>query len=214
MHTDADFARDYLECASVVRELLATEHVAREWDAPSVLPLWTVGGLAGHLARPVLTVPGFVVAEAATKGPVVSSVEYFAVMPDEDNDPSSEVATFIRQRGVETAGDGPADLLHRFDVVMEDLPAMLMGAGADHEVVAFGRRMRLDQYLVTRVVEMIVHADDLAVSVGTATPGFPESASDVCLATLAAIASRRRGAVGVMRALARSERAPTDVSAF
>jgi hypothetical protein len=214
MHGDATFEVEYLQCAGVVRGLLASDPVARDWDAQSALAMWTVSGLAGHLARSVLTVPWVLSTEVSTDVPIVSAVEYFTVMSDDDNDPSSELAAMVRQRGDEAAGQGPQELLRRFDEVLDSLPDVLRKAGPAREVMAFGRRMRLDQYLVTRIVELTVHADDLSVSVGMPSPVFPEPAYDASLATLAAIAARRRGAHAVMRALARSERAPANVSAF
>ncbi len=77
-----------------------------------------------------------------------------------------------------------------------------------------GWELTLDDLLVTRMMEIVVHADDLAVSVGAPTPDFPDSVLDPALALLCRLAVRRHGSVAVLRALSRSERAPATISAL
>ena len=65
-------------------------------------------------------------------------------------------------------------------------------------------------YLTTRVVELVVHGDDLASSVGLDwQPSFEAGA--LAIGLLVQIASEQNGAVEVLRVLARSERAGSDV---
>ncbi len=47
----------YAEAAAAAVTLLTEPAVAAAWDQPSALPHWRVGGLAGHLARQVTSVP-------------------------------------------------------------------------------------------------------------------------------------------------------------
>jgi hypothetical protein len=63
-------------------------------------------------------------------------------------------------------------------------------------------------------MEMVVHADDLAASIGVDTPEFPEEAVSPVLGLLAGVAVRRHGQAAVVRALSRPQRAPESVSAF
>jgi hypothetical protein len=72
----------------------------------------------------------------------------------------------------------------------------------------------LDDLLVTRMMELAVHSDDLAVSVGIATPALPERAVDTVIELLSRLAVRRHGPTAVLRALSRAERAPATVAAF
>ncbi len=74
--------------------------------------------------------------------------------------------------------------------------------------------MTLDRYLDTRLVELAVHVDDLAVSLGVATPELDDAATRRAVAVCAELARQRHGAVAVLRALARHERANGSVSAF
>jgi hypothetical protein len=63
-------------------------------------------------------------------------------------------------------------------------------------------------------MEIVVHSDDLAASVGLPTPEFPESVAAPVLALLTGVATRRHGQAAVVRALSRPQRAPSSVSAF
>jgi hypothetical protein len=74
--------------------------------------------------------------------------------------------------------------------------------------------LTLDTFLTTRTMEIAVHSDDLAVSVGLATPALPSDATDVVLELLQQLAVRKHGPVAIMRALSRAERAPATIAAF
>jgi hypothetical protein len=68
-------------------------------------------------------------------------------------------------------------------------------------------------YVATRVVELVVHADDLACSVGLeATP--PQAALDVSVSTMVEAARSVHGDLAVLRALTRRERTVGDLSVF
>jgi hypothetical protein len=88
------------------------------------------------------------------------------------------------------------------------------GAPADRVVDLGDWALTLDDFLLTRVLEVVVHADDLAVSLGVATPALPVAATDAAVELLARLAVWRHGPVAVVRALARRERAPDSVAAL
>lgn len=205
---------EYLETAGIIRTFLATSEVAKYWDYPSALEDWTVAGLSGHLARPVLNMPAILAAEVPGDRPLASAVEYYFAMSVSDLQRESTMAIEIRDRGVASAGTGPEDLLGRFDSALTELQQTLPTLAADHEIVGLGTRMLLTEYLVTRMVEMLVHADDLAVSIGKGSPTFPIAVSDSVIATLACISARRNSPIDVIRALAREERPIQHLSAF
>jgi hypothetical protein len=64
------------------------------------------------------------------------------------------------------------------------------------------------------MLELVIHGDDLAYSVGLATPAFPARAVETVVDLLSRIALRRHGPTAVLRALSRSERAPVSISAL
>jgi hypothetical protein len=72
----------------------------------------------------------------------------------------------------------------------------------------------VSDFLTTRMMEVLVHSDDLAVSIGVATPDFPPMAVELVTDLLVRLATRRHGAVPVIRALSRAERAPASIAAF
>ena len=63
-------------------------------------------------------------------------------------------------------------------------------------------------------MEMVVHADDLAASIGVETPAFPDEAVRQVVGLLSGVAVDRHGQAAVVRALSRPQRAPSSVSAF
>jgi hypothetical protein len=68
-----------------------------------------------------------------------------------------------------------------------------------------GGTMNLDDYLQTRLVEIVVHDDDLAMSVGLPT-NIPAEAISLAVDHLFAVARLQHGDLAVLRAFARRER--------
>jgi hypothetical protein len=77
-----------------------------------------------------------------------------------------------------------------------------------------GWSLRLDDFLTTRLMEIAVHSDDLAVSVGVPAPELPLAALDPVVVLLSRLALRRHGQAALLRALSRAERAPTTIAAL
>lgn len=209
---------EYLEVAGVIRKFLATSDVAKYWDYPSALEEWTVAGLAGHLARPVLNLSAILDEPVPEDSPLFSAVDYYALMPAADADHDSPAARAIRVRGVESAGRDIADLLDRFDKALAASTEVLPVLPVDHQIgtpaQGGGVRMLLSEYLITRMIELLVHTDDLAVSVGIDYPEFPRDATDDVVATLACISLRRNKPTDLLRALAREERPIERITIF
>ena len=71
--------------------------------------------------------------------------------------------------------------------------------------------MRLDDYLQTRILELVVHHDDLDVSVaGRPRRDLPDDACAVAVGVLAEVARRRTSTSAMIAALARRERAADE----
>ena len=71
-----------------------------------------------------------------------------------------------------------------------------------------------DDFLLTRMMEIVVHSDDLAASVGLEAPEFPDEVVVPVLDLLTRLAVRRHGATALVRTLTRPQRAPATVAAF
>jgi hypothetical protein len=209
-------AEAFLDTAAVVSPLLRSPELAAGWGSPSVLADFGISGLAGHLARAVFNVERYLDTPLPAEFIEVDAVRYYLLQVDEG--PDDPVRRSIRERGEQDAGSGAADLADRFDDARGRLATRLRALPADHPVAvlaAYGRfRLRLDECLITRLVELAVHLDDLAVSLGVPTPAIPEAAADLVVTTLARIAAGRHGTVALIRALSRRERAPEVIAAF
>jgi hypothetical protein len=113
------------------------------------------------------------------------------------------------------AADGPVALAARVDSAIAELTERLAAvANRPVRIPLWGPwSLLLDDMLVTRMMELAVHCDDLAVSVGIAPPALPQNAVHAVIDLLSRLAVRRHGAVNVLRALSR-ERAPATIAAF
>ena len=69
-----------------------------------------------------------------------------------------------------------------------------------------GLSLQLDEYLITRRVEVVAHTDDLAASVGLDPPVFDMDATGIVVDCLSAAARRKHGDLAVLRAMIRRER--------
>jgi len=205
----------YLAAARSAQALLAEPAVAAAWSAPSALPAMTVGGLAAHLAFQVTSVPTALAADAGGR-PVLPLREHYARATWTDGDLDSEANAGIRGRAEQLAGDGfeatrgaVADALRSLS---DDLPAR---SGDQRVPMPAGPwALRLDDFLVTRMMEIAVHSDDLAVSVDVPTPDLPLDVLEPVLTLLIGLAAGRHGQAAVLRALARVERAPATINAL
>ncbi|PZF93984.1 hypothetical protein C1I99_19935 [Micromonospora deserti] len=205
----------YLAAARSAVDLLADPAVAARWNEPSALAEFGVGGLAGHLASQLLSVPA-VLAEPVPAGDPVGLLDHYARGSWVGATVDDEVNVTIRRAGEGIAAEGPGVLVERAAGALRELTATLPVQPAKR-VVHLARgpwSLRLDDYLTTRLMEIAVHSDDLAVSVGVPTPDLPAEALDPVLSLLARLAVRRHGQPAVLRALSRAERAPADITAF
>ncbi|MFR9774819.1 maleylpyruvate isomerase N-terminal domain-containing protein [Micromonospora sp. MS34] len=205
----------WLTAARSAAALLADPAVAEKWDAPSALPEFRVGGLAGHLASQILAVPG-VLAEPVPADEPIGLLDHYARGTWIGASVDDEVNVGIRASGERIAADGPEALLAAARAALAGL-AVALPAEPDGRVVHLARgpwSLSLEDYLTTRLMELAVHSDDLAVSVGVPTPELPTEVLDPVLALLARLAVRRHGQPAVLRALSRAERAPATVAAF
>ena len=140
--------------ADLVLEWLATQPPSA-WRRPSALPGWTVAELATHLTMALGVIPG-VLADPTPDKPI--SVEKYV-------SGYAGAATQILERDVEgAAGRDPAEIL----ADLYDRRAAAAAAIADPAPARAVRAPRGPiapaDFLLTRVVEMVVHADDLSRS--------------------------------------------------
>lgn len=196
--------RCFLEALAAVRPLLASPHLALRWDQPSALPDFSVRGLAGHVVRAAVTVDLYLDRPEPTGCKPISVGAYYATL---DPDIASSFNMAVRRRGEELAAGGPAALVTELDRLAARLVERLSREREDRLISVVGDAvMRLDEYLVTRIVELTIHADDLALSLGLDYPSLPRKGLDITFTAVLAIARYGHGDVAVLRALTRRER--------
>ncbi|MEU4212498.1 maleylpyruvate isomerase N-terminal domain-containing protein [Streptomyces sp. NPDC026206] len=206
---------DFLATARSAAKLLREPAVAAAWSGPSALPAFSVGGLAGHLAYQVLAVPQ-ALAAPPPREPTVPLLEHYDRVEWIGAGIDDDINVRIRRGGEDAAAEGPAALAARVGAAVGELTGSLASAaGRPVRIPLWGPwSLTLDDLLTTRMMELAVHSDDLAVSVGIPTPALPPGAVDAVVGLLSRLAVRRHGPTGVLRALSRAERAPATITAF
>ena len=196
----------FLAAIPVAREVIARPAVAEAWDRPSALRKFTVGGLAGHLARSVITVRTYLEAPPPAGAPLITAAAYYLPIPA-GGDLDSELNAAVRRRGEAEAAGGQSALLGHFDAAAAWLAEGLLLEPAGRALRAFGdTAILIDEYLATRLVELALHVDDLCASLDADTPAIP--GIDIAIHTLLGVARARHGDLAVLRALGRRERDP------
>ncbi|MGW5669684.1 maleylpyruvate isomerase N-terminal domain-containing protein [Micromonospora sp. NPDC003776] len=205
----------YLSAAASAAKLLAAPQVAAVWHEPSALAKLSVGGLAGHLAGQIFFIPK-VLAEPVPTQKVIPLHEYYARVSWIGSDLDDPFNVFIRTSGEQDAAGGPAALAARVEATVAELRAVLPTAPSRPvRRPTWGEwSITLDDFVTSRLLEVVVHCDDLAYSVGVPAPELPAPAIEAVVDVLSRIALRRHGATNVLRALSRAERAPASISAL
>jgi hypothetical protein len=215
MWTPDAISEAYLVAAASAAELLRDPAVAAAWKRPSALAEFQVSGLAGHLASQMLGVPAVLEVEPDTDVPI-SLAEHYARVPWVGAPVDAEVNVGVRASGEALAMEGPTALVSAVDEALAVLPALLAEQTPDRAVYLpwTGWALTFDDYLTSRMMEIAVHSDDLAVSVDTVTPPLPPGVTGPVFALLTTVAEQRHGTTAVLRALSRAERAPETITAF
>ena len=208
-------ANAFLAAVDSVVDLLGRPEVAERWESPSALAEWSVGGLAGHLADQAILTVARLEDDPDPEEPITLDEHYRrAVWVTAEID--DEVSVDIREDGDLAAAEGRDALLRRVLTARARL-AELLAATAPDRVVSIpwqGWAVRRDDFLVSRMMEVTVHSDDLAASVEIDAPPLPDAVLGPVLGLLTRLAVRRHGQSAVVAALARAERTPAAINAF
>ena len=204
----------FLDAARTAADTVQTDEVAAAWWEPSALSQWTVGGIAGHaylacrIARRSLDAP--LPVGLAVESPSAGGLSRMRI--DLASELEAENHRTIRGDGEHVARRGPAAVAAKFRDLIAALESRLEVEPADRRVPAPSGEVAylLDDWLESRTIEMLVHADDLAVSVGLPPLVLPDAAAAVAIHGLVDIARHRVGDLAVLRALSRGERQSAD----
>jgi hypothetical protein len=151
---ELDVRDTFAEAAQIFAELVRRIPQDR-WDGPG-LGEWNLRSLVGHTSRSLITVETYL-GQPADSEEVPTSAAYYLALSGID--PAAVVG-----RGVaagQALGENPADFV---DDLVSRVPAQLETAGNPLITTAAGG-MRLENYLPTRTLELVVHSLDIAAAV-------------------------------------------------
>ena len=198
-----------VEAVDAATALIASSEVAARWEEPSALSGMTVGALAAHLVRAA----GATLAYLDRTGPTARSddalltpVQYFHAAID------SPIHERIKQVSATEAAAGPDELAAHCGRVASQLRSRLAAEPEQRLVGALdGRMLSLDDFCRTRLIEVLLHLDDLAASIGIPCPETNVESRTIVVDILVGIARMQHGDWEVLRALAREERRTATV---
>jgi Mycothiol maleylpyruvate isomerase N-terminal domain len=207
----------YLTLADSAIALLHDPAVERSWSFPSALAEFSVSGLATHLTFQITRAPGVLLAAPpAPSVPLISLEDHYSRSRWVDAGVDSDVNRDIRSAAQEKADEGVEAVRRTAVAALAEIRLILPGEPPERPVFLpwTGWSLTLVDYLRTRALELLVHSDDLAISVGIETPEVPPEAARNVINTLIAMSVRKHGVTAVLRALSRRERAPHTIAAI
>jgi len=193
-----------VEAVEAAAELMSRPSVGVAWDTPSALEGMSVGSLAAHLVRAAGATIAYLdrtPVDAQPEDDLLTPVTYFhAALDSPIHDQVKKVSADESAIGHEATATKCADLAIELSRRFADEPA-------DRLVGALGGRMlTLDDFCRTRLIEVLLHLDDLSVSVGEPRPETDPLGVSIMIDIIGNIARHVHGDWKVIYALARSER--------
>lgn len=195
-------------------DLVGSEAVTVSWELPSAVDGFSVGALAAHLYSAIRLLEFALEKPEPSSARVSDVAEFYSLNRVEDR--SGLQDTFhvdIRADAAKRSERGPKALAEQFEALVGRLRGVLAEQPMTRLVPVWrieGGATQLSDYLLTRIVELVVHADDMAASVDMTTE-LPHDASSAVFAVFVELARARFGDIAVLRAFARRERGDAEV---
>ena len=195
-------------------ELASRPEVRTAWDQPSAAEGMNVGAMAQHLLSQLghLVDPAGVAVPANVE--VISILEHYQRAAWANSSLTNDANTTIRERANHAAAEGPDAVLDLARTRLAVIPNTVDRFGDLIYVEWQGWALAANAFLITRLMEIVVHSDDLAASVGLPLPDFPAAAFEAVTGLLTAVATRRHGQAAIIHALSRPQRSTGPVTAF
>ena len=211
---DLDLRPAFLAATDHVISIVSRDDVAAAWYQPSALPEWNLGGLVAHLASQPLIALDLLRGEPSPEA--IALDEHYARSAWVWGALDDDVNVSIRSGSDERAEAGRDPVLAAVVAARAALPDVLADQHPDWAVLIpwTGWALRRDDFLTGRMMEIVVHGEDVAASVGFTSPPLPDDVLSPVVALLTRLAVRRHGQGAVVSALSRAERAPRTISAF
>ena len=203
----------YLGAVDWLRGILRRSEVVDSWDQPSAVEHYTVGGLAAHAVHGVLWLEQ-VLRDAEPVGLRRVKVPEYMGLNRVEGDHDDPFGRSLRSAAEAFAETGAHIVAAALTVSRDELATLLKEAPASRAVQVIrvaGAYAPLSEYVPTRVLEAIVHGDDIASSVPELrVPDPPPAAVAVSLNVCLDLAEDRVGNLEALRAFTRVERAIPD----
>lgn len=211
----SEIVSSFLAAADAFCELAKQELVATRWADQSALEGYSVGGLVGHVTAGISWVERLLETTPPSDAPVMSLGDYCAPFPvRKPEDLDTQLHTWAREQGERGAQRGPAETVAKLRARVERLPVLLAKEDV-HRLIdlrpTVPGAIRLDNFIRTRILEVVIHGDDLAVSVGMTSFHPDAGAAALAIGTLITAARENHGDLEVIRALSRGERSAPNV---
>ncbi len=184
---------------------MARPSVAAKWEEPSALAGMTVGALSAHLVRAAGATLAYLDRTDPHQVPdteLLTPVSYFHAAVD------SPIHEQIKTVSASESSIGHAATVDKCKEVANQMRQRFAVEPSDRLVGALGNRLlTLDDFCRTRLIEVLLHLDDLAVSTGEERPETDPEGPAIVIDITLGIARRLRGDWQVLYGLTRAERA-------
>ena len=198
-----------VEAVATAADYIDKENVAERWEEPSALEGMTIGALAAHLVRAAGSTLAYLdrtSPDTTTDGDLLNPVTYFHAAVD------SPIHEQIKTVSSEEAANGHAAIVAICRDTVKELASRLRTEPQSRLVGALGGRLlTLDDFCRTRLIEVLLHMDDLAASMGEQRPTMDPEAIAIVIDIIIGIARQNYGDWAVLHSLARVERSTADV---
>jgi hypothetical protein len=195
----------FAESGARAHAVLASDAVQEAWEEDSILPEMAVGDVGGHLlATLIMFERRYDLPTPAGAIPVDPVGGYAVIRLDRASDLDRPPFRTPREGGRRVAGRGHAAAVEQFGATLARLDARLRADGPDRPILAGDETAptSLRAFTTTRVIELVVHADDLAESVGSVIPPPSVDAAEIVIDHFVSSVRHRVGDARAIRALA------------
>ena len=196
--------------------LASRPEVAEQWFAPSALERMSVGAVAAHGLGNLDDVLDHCERPEPATPRLLGIVEYTRMARlDKREDLEMEGHHLIISGAERRAADGPGPVLEQAARTLEQLKWVL--PAMDPKKRVYLQRLPpmaglMAMMVANRTNELIVHMDDVAVSVGLPTPPIRPEAGAMALTVLLSVARKMNTDLEIIRVMARAERAKPDAA--
>lgn len=207
----------FLDCADAALIAMRSPLLSDTWNDDSVLDRMTVGGLVAHISSAIITAELYLPVDAPTETTATDAAGFYIEamkIGDYRDGPDSELQSIIRTGSEELAATGQSAVIATAEGSLERVRGLLDGP-PDRLIATFSDIvLSAGDYLGTRIIEFVVHLDDLAASVQGLDALLPPHAAEYAARVLAEVAIRHHGAGAAVQAFARSERSASPFTAL